>query len=135
MATGLCQQGLVNHPKVVERFRGISADSIQEQQLASVFGLNTVAEGAAVYTETEGTDAPFIDIWGNVAVLAYVPVAGEIDGYEEPSFGYTYTLSGNPVARQPYWNDKKRSFMHPVDYERIPLMCGPLAGFLFSNPG
>jgi hypothetical protein len=127
--------GLVNHPKVLARFNGISADAVQEQQLAAVFGLSTVAEGAAVYTETEDKDAPFLDIWGNVAILAYVPPAEEIDGFEEPSFGYTYTLEGHPFARSPYWDDKKRSLMHPVDYERAPVLCGALAGFLFQNAG
>lgn len=125
--------GLTNHPKVLSRFNGISADAVQEQQLAAVFGLDTVAEGAAVYTETEAADAAFLDIWGNVAILAYVPPSEEQEGFEEPSFGYTYTLDGHPLARAPYWNDKKRSFMHPVDYERAPVLCGPLAGFLFTN--
>jgi hypothetical protein len=124
---------LTNHPKVRARFSGISADAVQEQQLAAVFGLNTVAEGAAVYTESEDVDAPFLDIWGNVAVLAYVPPEGEVDGVEEPSFGYTYTMEGHPYARAPYWDDKKRSWMHPVDYERAPVLCGALAGFLFTD--
>lgn len=125
---------LVNHPKVLARFNGISADAVQEQQLAAVLGLDTVAEGAGVYTETEDKDAPFLDIWGNAGVLAYVPSAEETDGYEDPSFGYTYTLEGHPYARTPYWDDKKRSWMHPVDYERAPVLCGPLAGFLFVEP-
>lgn len=124
---------MTNHPKVLSRFNAITADAVQEEQLASVLGLDTVAEGAAVYTESEADDAPFLDIWGNVAILAYVPPAEEIDGTEEPSFGYTYTLEGHPFARAAYWADKKRSWMHPVDYERAPVLCGPLAGFLFTD--
>lgn len=126
---------LANHSKVLSRFNAISADAIQEEQLAAVLGLSVVAEGAAVYTETEDRDAPFLDIWGNVAVLAYVPQAEDIDGYEEPSFGYTYTLEGHPFVRTPYFSDKKRSWMHPVDYERAPVLCGALAGFLFQDVG
>lgn len=125
---------LTNHAKVLDRFRGLSPNAVQEEQLAAVFGLDTVAEGASVYTESDDKDAPFLDVWGNVAILAYVPPGDEQDGLEEPSYGYTYTLDGHPVARAPYWDDKKRSWMHPVDYERVPVLCGPLAGFLFQDP-
>lgn len=124
---------LTNNAKILARFNGISAEAVREQQLAAVLGLETVAEGAAVYTETDNVDAPFLDIWGNVAILAYVPPAEEIDGVEEPSFGYTYAMEGHPYARAPYWDDKKRSWMHPVDYERVPVLCGALAGFLFTD--
>lgn len=122
-----------NNPKILSRFNGISADAVREQQLAAVLGLDIVAEGAAVYTETDNVDAPFLDIWGNVAILAYVPSAEETDGVEEPSFGYTYTMEGHPYAHAPYWDEKKRSWMHPVDYERAPVLCGALAGFLFTD--
>lgn len=124
---------VTNHPKVLARLSGISADAIQEQHLAAMFGLEGVAEGAAVYTETEDAAAPFLDVWGDVAILAYVPKPEETDGKEDPSFGYTYTLTGHPFAGKPYWNDKKRSWMHPVDYERTPVLCGAIAGFMLTG--
>lgn len=99
--------------------------------LAAMFDLEKVAVGRSVMLESPAEDAAFVDVWGNHAVLAYVPQA--TTGFEEPSFGYTYTLTGHPYVDKPVWDNTKKSWVYGVTYERMPVMCGPDSGFLFQN--
>ena len=81
---------LKNHPTVVDRFKYTSQDSVTLEMLSALLDLEQVVVGKAVAFEDDGTD---IDIWGNNAVLAYVPATPS--GMEDPSFGYTYiAISG-----------------------------------------
>lgn len=121
-------KALKNHPKVLDRFKGISADSVTPDMLARLLDLETVAVGKAVEAMDEGG---FSDVWGAHAVLAYAPPTPT--GTEEPSFGYTYTLKGHPFVEQPYWNQSKRSWMYGVTYERVPVLTGITAGFLLQD--
>ncbi|HEU0164708.1 MAG TPA: major capsid protein [Thermomicrobiales bacterium] len=119
------------HPKIVDRFKYTSSDSITAAMLANLFDLDMIAIGKAAALEGPDETAQFVDVWGNFATLAYVPAAGA--GYEEPSFGYTYTLKGHPFVEQPYWDGDKKSWIYGVTYERRPVLTGMLAGFLFQS--
>lgn len=118
---------LKNNAKIVARFR--NTDVFTAQMLASLFELEQLAEGRAVVADDTGA---FQDVWGNAAVLAYVPK--KPGGFEEPSFGYTYTMEGNPFVEVPYWDGNKKSWVYGVTYERIPVLTGMDAGFLIQNP-
>jgi hypothetical protein len=118
---------LRNHPKVLERLKGVSADAVTEARLAAMLDIETVAVGKAVFAEKAG----FADVWGPHAFLAYAPE--KADGPEVPSFAYTYTLQGNPSVMQPYWDHGKRSWLYGVTYERAPVLTGMGAGFLIRN--
>lgn len=117
---------LKNHPEVVARFR--NTDIISAQMLAALFELENVVEGRSVVADDSGT---FSDVWGKDAVLAYVPTTP--GGFEEPSFGYTYTMAGNPYVEAPYWDSNKKSWIYGVTYERAPVLTGMAAGFLIKN--
>ena len=119
------------HPKIVDRFRYTTADSITARMLASFFDLDELAVGRAATLAEPRADAPFVDVWGNVAVLAYVAVASQ--GVEEPSYGYTYTLKGHPFVEQPFWDNDRKSWVYGVTYERVPVLTGISSGFLFQN--
>lgn len=123
-----------NNPNVVARFQyngaaGTDSSQITPQMLAGLFNVKKVVVGAAV-TWTDANVAA--DIWGNNAILAYVP---EQDlAIEEPSYGYTYTMEGNPLVEEPYYDNNQKSWIYGVTYERVPVLSGISSGYLIVTP-
>jgi hypothetical protein len=100
--------------------------------LANIFDLREVAVGKGVFMDNNAPeDAPFQDIWGNNAILAYTPV--DVKGMEQPSYGYTYSLVNHPFVEKPVWDNDTRSWVYGVTYERRPVLSGVSAGFLIQN--
>lgn len=125
---------LTQHPKIKEQFKFTSADSITADMLARYFEVEKVLVGKAVYLpEDAKDDEPATDIWGNAALLAYVPQAGE-GNFQVPSFGYTYELNGYPQVEQPYYDRNQKSWIYPTTIERRPHLTGAEGGFLFPSP-
>jgi hypothetical protein len=123
-----------NNPNIVSRFQyngqaGTDASQITPAMLAGLFNVKQVIVGAGVYWNDAGVS---IDIWGNNVVLAYVPFGSQ--SLEEPSFGYTYTLDGNPLVEAPYWEQPVKSWVYGVTFERAPVLSGISAGYLIQNP-
>lgn len=115
--------GSANKPEMVTR-----------DQLAAYFGVKKIAVGDDIYLPaTASDDDAFSDVWGNVAILAYVPsVDGEGD-IEVPSFGYTYYLKGHPLVEAP-WQDRDHDvWVYPTKDEYQPVLTGMHAGFLFTD--
>lgn len=125
---------LKNHPKIKEQFKYVSKDSITEEMLAAYFELAKVVVGAAVYLpETASDDDLANDVWGDDAILAYVPLQGE--NFQVPAFAYTYELVGYPMVEEPYYDKTVKSWIYPTTVERRPLLVGAEGGFLFQNAG
>lgn len=122
---------LKNHPKIVERFKYTTADSITAKMLAGLFDLEELAVGKTTYVDDTAADAPFREAWGNIAALAYVP--SQDAALEQPSFGYIYTLKGHPFVEPPRWEGSKRSHVYGVTFERKPVLTGMASGFLFTG--
>jgi len=120
---------LVEHPKIIERFKYTSSESITADMLARLFNLREVAVGEAVYME-DGSEA-MKDVWDNVAVLAYVPE--QVTSRRSPSFGYTYALEGHPMTEETYFERNAKSWIYPVTYERTPVLSGIDSGFLIQD--
>jgi hypothetical protein len=119
----------INNPNVLSRFQYTSSDVVTEEMLAKLWNLDKVVVGKAIAM----TDANVAsDIWGNNAVLAYVNLGSE--NAEEPSYGYTYAMEGNPLVEQPYWDASTKSWIYPVNYERAPVLSGITSGFLIQTP-
>lgn len=119
------------HPKIMERLKYTTPDSLTPAMLAALFEVETLAIGKAQALEgVEGAEQ-FVDIWGNCAVLGYAPASP--DGAEEPSFGYTYTLEGCPFVEEPYWDGSCKSWIYGVTYDRAAVLTGMSAGFLIQN--
>jgi hypothetical protein len=123
-----------NNPNVVARFQyngqtQMTATQITLEMLAGLFNVKKVVEGAGIYWSDANVSA---DIWGNNAVLAYVP-DGDLS-LETPSYGYTYTLNDNPLVEVPYWDAPTKSWVYGVIYERVPVLSGISAGYLIQNP-
>lgn len=122
------------HPKVKEQFKYTSSESITEAMLAAYFSLRKVVVGKAIYLpENAADDALANDVWGDDAILAWVP-SGE-GNFQVPSFGYTYTLLGYPQVSKPYFEDKNDSWIYPIKVERKPTLTGAEGGFLIQNAG
>jgi hypothetical protein len=101
------------------------------------------------------TDAGVMqDVWGNNLILAYIPPEVLTQGsvtyapqgslnFERPSYGYTYTMEGNPIVEEPYSDRTSDSWVYPYKYERCVVHAGKeqsgvdagkvIAGFLLRN--
>lgn len=100
---------LKNHPTIKSQFKYTSSESITVAMLAAYFELEKLAVGKSVILDSADDDAGFSDVWGNDAVLAYVPP--DARSFEEPSYGYTYRLKGHPFVEKPYWDNSKKSWV------------------------
>lgn len=123
-----------NNPNVIARLQynaQVSPDATQitPLMLAGLFNVKKVVVGAAI----SWTDANVAtDIWGNNAILAYVPEQNL--AIEEPSYGYTYTMDGNPLVEEAYYDKNQKSWIYGVTYERAPVLSGISSGYLIQTP-
>ncbi len=117
---------LKNNAQIRASFKNV--DLVTAELLAKLLELDQVVEGKAITANDEGK---FQDVWGNYAVLAYAPRTPT--GFEEPSYGYTYTMRGNPFVEEPYYDNSQKSWIYGVTYERAPVLAGMDAGFLFED--
>lgn len=103
-------------------------------QLKSILNVEEIHVGDAIWVADDDTSA---DVWGNNAVLAYVPrmigATGDIS-LAEPAFGFTNVLDGHPFAEQPYFENNLKSWVYGATYERQANVAYPGAAFLFQNP-
>ena len=118
---------LKTHPKIVDRIKYTQFASVSTAMLADLFEVNTVKIGAAV---TSDDNDQFSDIWGTDAILAYVP--GVIATVQQPSFGYTYTLNGNPLVENAFYDNDAKAWIFGATYERAPYVTSFDSGFLFQ---
>lgn len=125
---------LKRHPKIREQFKYTSAQSITTEMLAAYFDVRRVIVGKAVWLpETAADTAAASDVWGDDAILAYVPEAG--NNFQVPSYGYTYELMGYPQVEVPYFERSNDSWIYPTKAERRTYLTGAEGGFLFQNAG
>lgn len=125
---------LRNHPNIKEQFKYTSKDSITAEMLAAYFDIKRVIVGKAVWLpENAADDALASDVWGDDAILAYVPETG--DNFQVPSYGYTYELNGYPQVEVPYFDRSSDSWIYPTKNERRVYLTGAEGGFLFQNAG
>lgn len=121
---------LDEHPKLVERFKYSSSESVTLQMLARYFDIQTVAVGESIYAEDDTEN--FVDVWGRDVVLAYVPPQGA-RRMDAPAYGYTYQLDGHPFVGKPWYDDDTKSWKYPTTDEDSPEVVGADAGFLIKD--
>ena len=104
------------------------------EHLKTVFNVAEIVVGDAVWIDESDAGQ---DVWGNNAILAYVPKIGS-NGTDislaEPGFGCTNVLEGHPFAETPYYQDGKKSWIYGATFERRPNVAYNTAAFLFTNP-
>ena len=105
------------------------------EQLKEIFEVDKIIVGDAIWTDENDVGK---DIWGNNAVLAYVPVMGGAGGSDislaEPAFGFTSVLDGHPFAETPYYDPPTKSWVYGATFERRANVAYNTAAFLFQNP-
>ncbi len=104
------------------------------EQLAKIFEVDEVVCGDAVWVDNTDTGQ---DVWGNNAVLAYVPKiggAGNDISLAEPGFGFTNVIEGHPFAETPRYDADAKSWIYGATFERQPNVAYNTAAFLFQNP-
>ena len=104
------------------------------EQLKTILNVPEIVVGDAVWMNDADVGA---DVWGNNAILAYVPKIGG-NGSDislaEPGFGFTNVLEGHPFAETPYYAPSEKSWIYGATYERQPNVAYNTAAFLFQNP-
>lgn len=126
----LVMDKLKHHPKIVDRMKYTGRDVATAELLASLFGVQRVVVGDAIYSNDAGT--AFTDVWGKDVIVAYTNMASAQSG-GLPSYGYTYQLSGYPQVEEPYYDRNAKSWLYPVTRSEAPVLSSAAAGFLFTN--
>ena len=115
------------HPKVLDRLKYTSPAVPTDAMLADLFEIERVVLAQRVYrTSVTGAN---IDVWGKDVILAYVDVT-PLASMGSPSYGYTYQLSGYPLAEPAYMDRNTKSYVYPYTDARAPVIAGSIAGFL-----
>lgn len=117
------------HEQTKDKIKHTSSASVTADVIAAMFGLSKVVVGSSLVLNNE-TDE-FVDIWGDAVIMAYVPQ--RLQSRRQPSYGYTYTLKGYPIAERPYWDDNHATWYFPVTAERSPELTGMASGFLVQG--
>ncbi|MFA7238701.1 MAG: hypothetical protein WC091_01205 [Sulfuricellaceae bacterium] len=104
------------------------------EQLKTILNVAEIVIGDAVWMNDSNVGQ---DVWGNNAILAYVPKiggSGSDISLAEPGFGFTSVLDGNPFAETPYFDNELKSWVYGATYERRVNIAYNDAAFLFTNP-
>jgi hypothetical protein len=121
---------LRQHPIVVDRMKYTGRDVATAEILAALFGVARVIVGDAIYANDAGTT--FTDVWGKDVVVAFTDLASVAD-MGCPSYGYTYTLQGYPLAEESYYDRNAKSWIFPVTRAEAPVLASAAAGYLITN--
>lgn len=104
------------------------------EQLKTVLNVPNIVVGDAVWKDEADVGR---DVWGNNAILAYVPTISAGTGnisLAQPAFGFTNVIEGHPFAETPYFDNGSKSWNYGATYERRPNVAYAEAAFLFQNP-
>lgn len=116
------------HPKLIDRIKYTSRESLTLELLADLFDVERVVSGDAIYN----ANGAMTDVWGKDVVVAYTEIATADDG-GAPSYGYTYRLRGNPMVEMAYQDRNAKSWIYPVTDERAPVIAAASAGYLLQT--
>ncbi|MDN5925042.1 MAG: major capsid protein [Xanthomonadales bacterium] len=120
---------------ILDRIKYTGRDAVTTELLAKLWNVQHVVVGDAV--GASGQDDTFGDVWGDDVIVAYVapPSGNNKRNRAQPSYGYTYTMAGHPLVRQPYEDRNANSWIYPVSADRAPVLSGMTAGYLIQNAG
>jgi hypothetical protein len=130
-----CYYALQRHPDIINRVATNITRTVTLDTLQAIFEVPRIIVAAAI--QATGVDDTLTPIWGDDAVLAYVPQGnGDASANaEEPGYGYTYYIDGHPVVEEPYQDRNASSWIYPVAFHQTPVLSGILAGYLFKDAG
>ncbi len=136
-------RNLKRHPQLKAILSDTRPRLVQLADLRDIFEIPNIYIGRGVYSTDAGVT---VDIWGNNAVLAYVPTAASVTpengavvdpgasrSMYEPSFGYTLRKAGQPVV-DTRTEDGKLELVRNTDIF-APFLLGADAGYLITDAG
>lgn len=121
-------KSLKQHPKIIDRVKYTGRDVPTLDLLASLFDVQRVVLGDAIYSTDAGT---FVDIWGKNVIVAYTDTAPVAD-MGRPSFGYTYQLRGYPYVSVPRYDADTKSWIYDVTDACKSVIASNISGYLIS---
>lgn len=116
------------NPQIVDRIKYTGRDVATPELLAMLFGVDRVLIADAITATDAGV---FSDVWGKFVVIAYTETDTLLN-MGAPSFGYTYTLQGYPLAEEPYYDRNVKSWIYPASSCEAPVIAAADAGYLIS---
>jgi len=129
------ESALINNAEVRSYLPDSQMGPATHEQLKTILKVKEIVVGDAVWVDETDTGR---DVWGNNAILAYVPnigAGGTADiSLAEPAFGFTNVIEGHPFAETPYYENGTKSWIYGATFERRPNVAYNTAGFLFTNP-
>lgn len=115
------------HPEIRDQFKYTSDNSLTIDMLKRYFNLSEIGISTALVLDPVTGEK--VDIMPNQFWLGYVNPA-PTPNMITPSFGYTYSLKGFPIALPPYYGENEETWYFPVKAERDPVITFSGAGFL-----
>lgn len=126
---------LTQNPEVKGYLPSTNLGPASIEQLKVILNVTDIHVGDAVWINESDVGA---DVWGNNAILAYVPAIGAGGSADislaEPGFGFTNVIEGHPFVEAPYYDNGAKSWIYGATYERRANVAYNTAGFLFTNP-
>lgn len=120
---------LKQHPKVIDRMKYTGRDIATKELLQSLFDIERVEVGDAIYAQDDGT---FVDVWGKDVVLGFTEKS-PVSSMGTPTYGYTYTLDGYPMVEEGYYEANPKSWFYPYTRVEAPVIAGAGAGYLITG--
>jgi len=121
--------------KIQDYLKHLGKETLTIDILKSMWELPTIVIGEAIAASGQADDLG--DVWGDDVILAYVaqPNGSNRRSAAKPSYGYTYSLRGEPNVRMAYRDENRQSWIHPVNNNRTPQLTGMVAGYLIKDAG
>ena len=129
------QTALISNAEVRSYLPSTQMGPANMDQLKTILNVAEIVMGDGIWTDANNVGQ---DIWGNNAILAYVPKMGGPNGGDislaEPAFGFTNVIEGHPFAETPYYENNLKSWVYGATFERRANVAYNTAAFLFQNP-
>jgi hypothetical protein len=124
------------HPKILQLFSAITSVSIANmEQLKMALGVETILVGSALKSTAQnaGQTDSLNYIWGNSAVLAYIPTRA---AKKQVSLGYSFMWNkdGDGAVQVRKWYEQgRRATIVEAERWYSQKMVSKVAGFLFAD--
>ena len=128
------------HPRLLEVIKYVQRGIVTTDLMAAAFGVDRILVGSALKSDVTnagqvepGQIEPLNYIWGNSAVLAYVP---QRPGKKIPAIGYSFMWNkdGNgPVQVRKWYETGRRATIVEAERWYDQKIISNVAGFLFAD--
>lgn len=128
------------HPRLLDVIKYVQRGIVTKDLIATAFGVDQILVGSALKSNVQnqgqanpGQIEPLNYIWGNSAVLAYVPKS---PAKKTPALGYSFMWNkdGNgPVQVRKWYETGRRATIVEAERWYEQKMVSKVAGFLFAD--